>query len=39
MNAVQFDAAAKVLTIEIDVKSGSRFAVPDQAGSSLCTTP
>lgn len=32
VNAVQFDAAAKVLTIEIDFRSGSRFAVPDQAG-------
>ncbi len=32
VNAVQFDAAAKVLTIEIDFKSGSRFAVPGQAG-------
>lgn len=32
VNAVRFDAAAKVLTIEIDFKSGSRFAVPDQDG-------
>ena len=32
VKAVQFDAAAKVLSIEIDFKSGSRFAVPDQTG-------
>lgn len=32
VQGVQFDAAAKVLTIEIDFKSGSRFAVPDQVG-------
>ena len=30
VNAVRFDAAAKVLTIEIDFKTGSRFAVPQQ---------
>jgi len=30
VDAVQFDAAAKMLTIEIDFKSGSRFALPDQ---------
>lgn len=32
VKGVQFDAAAKVLTIQIDFKSGSRFALPDEAG-------
>jgi len=32
VEAVQFDSAAKVLTIQIDFKSGSRFDVPGQDG-------
>lgn len=30
VNAVRFDAAAKVLTIEMDFKAGSRFSVPGE---------
>lgn len=32
VEAVQFDAAAKTLTIQINFKSGSRFALPGQEG-------
>ena len=32
VDAVQFDAANKVLTIDIDFKRGSRFEVPDHTG-------
>ena len=32
VEAVQFDAAAKTLTIQIDFKTGSRFALPGQDG-------
>lgn len=32
VSAVRFDAAAKMLTIEIDFKTGSRFAVPGESG-------
>lgn len=37
VQAVQCDAATKTLTIEIDFKSGSRFAIPGHDGNTSAT--